>query len=62
MWTKIEATFSGSDIQENWKALFIMMDLVNEMGIFIAEKLSFSYPQKLENDIRKYSTDLKNNS
>ena len=61
MWTKIEATFSGSDIQENWKALFIMMDLVNEMGIFIAEKLSFSYPQKLENDIRKYTTDLKLN-
>ena len=59
MWTKIEATFSGSDIQENWKALFIMMDLVNEMGIFIAEKLNISYPQKLENDIRKYTRDLK---
>ncbi|WP_300669140.1 AadS family aminoglycoside 6-adenylyltransferase [Soonwooa sp.] len=62
MWQKIEATFSGSDIDENWNALFAMMDLVHEMGNFLTQKLNFSYPQKLENDIRKYTEDLKNKS
>jgi len=59
LWGKIEATFSGSDITENWNALFAMMDLVHEIGTQLSAKLNFSYPEKLERDIRKYTTDLK---
>jgi aminoglycoside 6-adenylyltransferase len=28
----MEATFSGSSIEDNWKALFAYADLVNEIG------------------------------
>lgn len=59
IWTKIEATFSGSDIEENWNALFAMMDLVQDLGTQLCEMLKFNYPEKLEKDIRKYTTDLK---
>ena len=59
MWTKIEQTFSGSDIKENWTALFSMTDLVSEIGTELSKKLEYKYPDKLENDIRKYLSGLK---
>lgn len=59
LWKKIETTFSGIDITENWNALFAIMDLVQDLGMKLAKKLNFSYPEKLEKDIRKYTTDLR---
>src|SRR5690606_11293152 len=32
MWEKVLLTFSGSDVAENWKSLFAMVDLVAEIG------------------------------
>ena len=54
LWNKVEKTFSGSDIEENWKALFEWANLVHELGTSLAEKLHFIYPVKLEEDIRNY--------
>ncbi|MFA4868870.1 MAG: AadS family aminoglycoside 6-adenylyltransferase [Pedobacter sp.] len=54
IWEKIERTFSGKNINENWNALFAMADLVSEIGTDLSEKLGYEYPFKLETDIRKY--------
>ncbi|WP_126653633.1 AadS family aminoglycoside 6-adenylyltransferase [Chryseobacterium aureum] len=54
LWRKVESTFSGNDIEENWKALFAYAGLVHELGTSLAEKLHFIYPSKLEDDIRNY--------
>lgn len=59
MWAKLESTFAGSSIPENWDALFAMADLVSEIGKMLSEKLNFSYPIKLEIDVRKYLLDLR---
>jgi aminoglycoside 6-adenylyltransferase len=59
MWTKTENTFSGSNIKENWTALFSMADLVSEIGTELSNKLGYKYPDKLEKDVRKYLTELK---
>lgn len=59
LWTKVEATFSGSDIEDNWRALHAFADLVHEVGTALAIILNFEYPQKLENDIRKYLDEVK---
>jgi len=59
LWKRVEATFSASSIEENWRALYATADLVHELGIILAEKLKFEYPQKLENDIRKYFDEVK---
>lgn len=59
LWNKVEKTFSGSDIEENWNALFAYADLVHELGISLAEKLYFIYPTKLEDDIRNYLEEVK---
>ncbi|MNL38158.1 Aminoglycoside 6-adenylyltransferase [compost metagenome] len=54
IWEKIERTFSGKNINENWNALFAMADLVSEIGTDLSKKLGYEYPFKLETDIRKY--------
>ncbi|PWW27140.1 MULTISPECIES: AadS family aminoglycoside 6-adenylyltransferase [unclassified Chryseobacterium] len=59
LWNKVEKTFSGSDIEENWNALFAYADLVHELGTSLAEKLHFIYPSKLEDDIRNYLKNVK---
>ncbi|MBD8081828.1 AadS family aminoglycoside 6-adenylyltransferase [Chryseobacterium caseinilyticum] len=59
IWNKIELTFSGSSIEDNWNALFAMADLVSETGNNLAEKLGYIYPKKLEDDILKYLNSLR---
>jgi|SRR5690554_6246258 len=59
MWEKVEQTFSGSDINDNWNALFAMADLVTEIGNELSKKMDYEYPTKLEADIRKYLNELK---
>ena len=54
MWAKVEATFSGCNIEDNWRALFAYADLGHEIGTSIAEKLNYQYPKELENKIRTY--------
>ncbi|GAB3257458.1 aminoglycoside 6-adenylyltransferase [Larkinella harenae] len=61
MWHKVEATFSGSDRDDNWRALLAYADLGHELGTELALKLSYSYPVKLENDIRDYLRFVRNN-
>lgn len=53
-WEKLELTFSGSVLVDNWKALFAMMDIVHEIGKELAARLNYAYPDKLEEDIRGY--------
>jgi len=59
LWTRVEATFSGSNINDNWHALYAAADLVHELGTALAKKLDFEYPQKHEHDIRKYLDEVK---
>ncbi|MGH1519941.1 AadS family aminoglycoside 6-adenylyltransferase [Chryseobacterium sp. JK1] len=59
LWSRVEATFSGSDIEENWTALLAFGDLVHELGTVLTQKLNFEYPFQLETDIRHYLTEVK---
>lgn len=61
MWKKAEQTFSGSDLNDNWNALFAMADLVAETGNKLSEKLGYPYPLQLETDIRNYLNTLRVN-
>lgn len=59
MWRKVEATFSGSDIEDNWRALFAYADLGSEIGPAIARELGYNYPLGLEQKIRTYLQKMK---
>ncbi|WP_257657842.1 AadS family aminoglycoside 6-adenylyltransferase [Parapedobacter lycopersici] len=59
LWRKIEHTFAGSSVEDNWDALFAMAGLVNELGVELAGKLGYPYPYQLEKDIRQYLSAIK---
>jgi aminoglycoside 6-adenylyltransferase len=54
MWRKVEATFAGSDMEDNWRALFAYADLGSEIGPAIARQLGYEYPLELEQKILAY--------
>ncbi|TXJ22483.1 MAG: AadS family aminoglycoside 6-adenylyltransferase [Chitinophagaceae bacterium] len=54
LWEKIEQTFSGSNNQENWKALFAYADIAHLLGKDVAGRLGYDYPIQLEKNIRGY--------
>lgn len=62
LWEKIEMTFSGSDITENWIALFAMIDLVSAIGKRLSEKLGYAYPFQLQTEVTAYLEDVKTQS
>lgn len=53
-WKKIERTFSGSNINDNWRALFAYADVASQMGAELSERLEYQYPEEVEMNIRKY--------
>jgi len=59
LWKIITATFSGSDIEENWVALFAYADITHKLGTALAESLNYQYPNDLETNIRNYIISIK---
>lgn len=59
MWQKVEATFAGADMEDNWRALFAYVELGSEIGPVIAAQLGYAYPLALEKKIRTYLEQVK---
>lgn len=59
LWKRVEETFSGSNLEDNWRALFAYADLGHFLGTQIATKLKYNYPLQLEKDIRTYLVHVK---
>ncbi len=60
LWAGLESTYAGAGIEENWQALFRLMDLMHKVGIEVGEKLGFAYPESIEQRMRMYLKKLKN--
>lgn len=54
LWSRIEQTFADADLSRNWDSLYMITDLVSEIGNEIARKLGYAYPVQLELDVRRY--------
>ncbi|WP_291911619.1 AadS family aminoglycoside 6-adenylyltransferase [Chitinophaga sp. CB10] len=53
-WREIQATFSGADIADNWRALYAYADVIHQLGTELAGRMGFVYPQDTERKVRKY--------
>jgi aminoglycoside 6-adenylyltransferase len=49
LWNKVLSTFAGSEIEDNWRAIYASCDLVRQLGNDIAVELDYVYP--FEQDI-----------
>ena len=57
-WKKIQNTFSGEKIHENWEALFAMANLVHETGNALARQLHYTYPQETARKVLRYLKEM----
>lgn len=53
-WEKLEETYAGADIEDNWNALFNMNDLFMDLCRHVANELGFECPQEVEKNITHY--------
>ena len=58
-WTELEKTFAGSELEENWKALFATSKLFRRLATTIAKDLGYPYPLKLDAEITAYLEKIK---
>lgn len=53
-WEILQATFAGSNIEDNWNALFAMAKLFSQLAKIIAKELNYRYPHKTDDGITAY--------
>ncbi len=59
LWADLEGTYAGAGIEENWQALFRLMDLMHKVGSEVGQALGFEYPESIERRMRAYLGKLK---
>ncbi|MCA0987618.1 aminoglycoside 6-adenylyltransferase [Guptibacillus algicola] len=58
-WQKLEATYAGADIEDNWNALFNMNNFFMELCRDVAGELGFECPEEVEMNITHYLTKVR---
>jgi aminoglycoside 6-adenylyltransferase len=58
-WAKLQKTYTGSGINENWDALFATTELFRQLATTLAGKLNYPYPQKTDDEIMAYLVKIK---
>ncbi|HKU76501.1 MAG TPA: aminoglycoside 6-adenylyltransferase [Pyrinomonadaceae bacterium] len=54
LWTELESTYTGAELEANWDALFRSIGLMRRVATEVGEHLGFTYPQELEQRVVKY--------
>jgi aminoglycoside 6-adenylyltransferase len=54
LYAQYAATYSGSDSNDIWSAVYTMCDLFHALALSVAEHFSFTYHQNEENGLREY--------
>lgn len=54
LWRVYLTTFSGADVEDQWRAMFAMMEFVDLIGNRIARNLRLSYPDSVATNVTSY--------
>lgn len=54
IWSEIESTFIGTNIEENWQALFATTALFRRVASAVARDLGYTYPLELDRRMLRY--------
>ena len=60
LWAALERTYAGPGIEENWQALYNLMDLMHTVGVEVGEQMGFAYPETIDQRMRVYLEKLRN--
>lgn len=59
LWTEVEATWVGAHRDENWEALFRLIDLYQRLAIEIGTVLGYQYPTEQADRLIAYLQDVR---
>jgi aminoglycoside 6-adenylyltransferase len=59
LWEKIERTYVGSDIEQNWQAMFDTIEIFRETALEVGEALNYDYPVDLHKRVLDYLLKVK---
>lgn len=59
VWTALERTFTGSDAEANWWALFEMIDLFGRVAREVADLLDYPYPEELVSSVAAHAQQMR---
>lgn len=54
LWSELESTYTGSEIDANWEALFKSIDLFRKVAIQVSDHLGYAYPHRLDRRMITY--------
>jgi aminoglycoside 6-adenylyltransferase len=54
IWGELEATYVGSDMEENWQAMFRTIGLFRRVALQVGEALGYDYPFDLDRRMQDY--------
>ena len=57
--SKLEKTYAGAGVEENWEALFATVTLFKETALEVASNLGYSYPETLHQRVVEYARELR---
>ena len=53
-WVKLESTYTGAGLEENWEALFRTVELMGCVASEVGKHLGFTYPHELQRRVLAY--------
>jgi aminoglycoside 6-adenylyltransferase len=59
LWARVEQTYCGPRIAENWDALALTMALFREIAVEVGAHLGYTYPEKLHQRVNAYVEHIK---
>ncbi|HET9906527.1 MAG TPA: aminoglycoside 6-adenylyltransferase, partial [Anaerolineales bacterium] len=62
IWSQLEETYVGSDIAENWEALFKTIRLFRQVAMEVGEALGYAYPQALDERVTAFAKEMQTTS
>jgi aminoglycoside 6-adenylyltransferase len=59
MWERLEQTYVGANLVDNWEALVNTMALFRRVGLEVGESLGYTYPDDLHQSVTAYVEQIK---
>lgn len=61
LWSQLEKTYAGADMDDNWNALFRTMELYRQVAMEVGERLGYTYPLDLDERVTEYVRKMRPN-
>ena len=59
LWADLERTYTGAELDQNWEALFLTIELMRRVATEVGKHLGYGYPHELEQRVVAYLRKVK---